>query len=145
MFAARANQENTIYERQTAAAAKPLNQGIKGLAPKTPANKPARTLFKGPLNDENVAFGVPKTAGKVKQDGLFGEGKSGKAGRNTLVTPAGPRNRAPLGNKTTNAKGNALQTPAPPVQDKASARATSPRVRRGKIKIHDAGTIGVGN
>lgn len=162
MFAARANQENTIYEQQTAAAAKPLNQGVKGFAPKTPANKPARTPFKAPLNDENVTFGVPKTAGKVKQDGLFGEGKSGKAGRNTLVTPAGkqsssrsndagltlpsgPRNRAPLGNKTTNAKGNALQTPAPPVQDKASARATSPRVRRGKIKIHDAGTMGVGN
>lgn len=28
------------------------------------------------------------------------------------VTRAGPRNRAPLGNKTTNAKAKALQTPA---------------------------------
>ncbi len=45
----------------------------------------------------------------------------------------GPRNRAPLGNKTTNAKATAFQTPAPP-----SAQPTSPRMRRAKIKVHEA-------
>ncbi|RMX98933.1 hypothetical protein D0867_12275, partial [Hortaea werneckii] len=50
-----------------------------------------------------------------------------------------PRSRAPLGAKTTNAK--ALQTPAPgPNQEKPSAKPTSPRLRRGKVKIHTAET-----
>lgn len=54
----------------------------------------------------------------------------------------GPRNRAPLGNKTTNAKAAAFHTPGPPTQEKPSAKPTSPRVRRAKIKIH---TLGVTN
>ena len=89
MFAARTNNENAIYEQQTAAAAKPLNQGVKGLAPKTPANKAPKTPFKVPLNDENATLGLGKTGGKGKQDSLFGEGKSGKMDRNAFVTPAG--------------------------------------------------------
>lgn len=141
MFASRANQENVIYEQQTAAAAKPLNQGVKGLAPKTPSNKPPKTPFKVPLNDENTAFAAGKTGGKAKQDGLFGEGKSGKVDKDAFVTPAGPRNRAPLGNKTTNAKATAFQTPAPPTQEKPSAKQSSPRMRRAKIKVHEAETI----
>lgn len=84
MFASRANQENAIYEQQTAAAAKPLNQGVKGLAPKTPGNKAPKTPFKVPLNDENA-----KTGGKGKQKGLFGDGKAGKADMSAFVTPAG--------------------------------------------------------
>lgn len=55
-----------------------------------------------------------------------------------------PRTRAPLGNKTTNAK--AFQTPAPLlVPDKpkdsdrpSSTKPTSPRLRRSKIKVHEA-------
>lgn len=89
MFATRANQENDVYARQNAAAAKPLNQGVKGLAPKTPGNKAPKTPFKVPLNDENAAFGAGKTGGKGKQDGLFGEGKGGKADKSVFVTPAG--------------------------------------------------------
>ncbi len=81
MFAARANQENAIYEQQTAAAAKPLNQGVKGLAPKTPGKTP----FKVALNDENARLGLGKTGGKGK-DGLFGDGK---VDRSAFVTPAG--------------------------------------------------------
>ena len=50
----------------------------------------------------------------------------------------GPRNRAPLGNKTTNAKATAFQTPAPPTQEKPSAKPSSPRMRRAKIKVHEA-------
>lgn len=48
----------------------------------------------------------------------------------------GPRNRAPLGNKTTNAKGNGLRTPAArPMQEQPSAKPTSPRMRRSKVKV----------
>ena len=89
MFASRANQENAIYEQQTAAAAKPLNQGVKGLAPKTPGNKDAKTPFKVPLNDENTTLGPGKTGGKGKQAALFGEGKSGKVENSAFLTPAG--------------------------------------------------------
>ena len=136
MFASRANQENAIYEQQQAAAAKPLNQGVKGLAPKTPGGKaPPKTPFKVPLNDENATFGGGKTGGK---GGLFGDGKSAKAEKSTFVTPAGPKTRAPLGNKTTNAKAAHFQTPAPPTQEKPSAaKHTSPRLRRAKIKVHE--------
>jgi hypothetical protein len=88
MFAARANQENAVYGQQTAAAAKPLNQGVKGFAPKTPGNKAPKTPFKLPLNDENAALRGGKTGGKGK-DGLFAEGKSGKVDRSAFVTPAG--------------------------------------------------------
>ena len=136
MFASRANKENAAYEQQTAAAAKPLNQGVKGLAPKTPGAKaPPKTPFKVPLNDENAAFGG-KTGGK---GGLFGDGKTGKVDKSSFVTPAGPKTRAPLGNKTTNAKAAHFQTPvAPQTQEKPSAKHTSPRLRRAKIKVHEA-------
>lgn len=55
----------------------------------------------------------------------------------------GPRNRAPLGNKTTNAKATAFQTPAPPTQEKQSAKPSSPRMRRAKIKVHEAEALAV--
>ncbi len=89
MFASRVNQENAIHEQQTAAAAKPLNQGVKGLAPKTPGNKAPKSPFKVSLNDENAALPAVKTGGKGKQDGLFGEGKSTKVDRTAFLTPAG--------------------------------------------------------
>ncbi|KAK5113912.1 hypothetical protein LTR85_010445 [Meristemomyces frigidus] len=148
MFATRGNNENAIYDQQTAAASKPLNQGVKGLAPKTPGNKAPKTPFKVPLNDENAAFGNGKTSGKGKDGGLFAKGEGGKAERSAFVTPAGPRTRAPLGNKTTNAKAAAFQTPAaPPTQDKQalSAKPTSPRMRRAKVKIHHAEADPLGN
>ncbi|KAK0258420.1 hypothetical protein LTR01_001103 [Friedmanniomyces endolithicus] len=137
MFATRNHNENAIYELQTAAAAKPLNQGVKGLAPKTPGYKAPKTPFKGPSNDENAAFGNGRTGGKPKDGGLFGQGKGGKVDQSAFVTPAGPRTRAPLGNKTTNAKATLLQTPAG-TTTKPSAQPTSPRLRRGKVKIHTA-------
>jgi hypothetical protein len=89
MFATRNNDENATYQQQTAAAAKPLNQGIKGLAPKTPGNKAPKTPFKVSLNDENAAFGPGKTGGKGNNGGPFGEGKTGKLDKNIFVTPAG--------------------------------------------------------
>ncbi|KAM0721665.1 hypothetical protein Q7P37_002590 [Cladosporium fusiforme] len=133
MFATRTNQENAVYQQQQATAAK--NNGVNSLAPKTPGYKAPKTPFKVTLNDENVTVGAGKTGGKG-QNGLFGDGKSGKVDPSAFVTPAGPRNRAPLGNKTTNARANAFQTPAaPPVQDQLSAKPTSPRMRRSKVKV----------
>jgi hypothetical protein len=92
MFASRVNNENAIYEQQTTAAAKPLNQGVKGLAPKTPGNKGPKTPFKVPLNDENATQVGGKTGGKGKQAALFGEGKSGKVESSAFITPAGMDN-----------------------------------------------------
>ena len=63
MLAAR-DQENLVHGHQQAAASKPLNQGTRQLAPKTPGNKAPKTPFKLPLNDEN-------------RPGIFGAGKSG--------------------------------------------------------------------
>ncbi|KAI5245498.1 hypothetical protein E4T47_01486 [Aureobasidium subglaciale] len=125
MFAARADQENLAYAHQAAAAAKPLNQQAK-----TPANKAPKTPFRRNQNDENDAFQsnfkTGKTTKKVNLD------------PNAFITPAGPRNRAPLGMKTTNAK---AKTPAP-LTIKASAQKTlSPRLRRQKVKIHQAESI----
>lgn len=122
MFAARADQENLAYAHQAAAAAKPLNQQAK-----TPANKAPKTPFRRNQNDENDAFQSGfKTIKTTKKANLD---------PNAFITPAGPRNRAPLGMKTTNAK---AKTPAP-LTIKASAQKTlSPRLRRQKVKIHQA-------
>lgn len=52
-----------------------------------------------------------------------------------LTPDTGPRTRAPLGAKTTNAKGNAFQTPAP-LASSAKPLKASPRLRRPKVKVH---------
>ncbi|USW57884.1 hypothetical protein Slin15195_G112030 [Septoria linicola] len=127
MFATRNQDENAINTHQQAAAAKPLNASVRGLAPKTPANKAAfKTPAQGNKNDENSKRDFGKTGG----------GKEGKVDRNAFITPANNRVRAPLGNKTTNAK--ALQTPALQVPEEDKAKATSPRLRRSKIKVHES-------
>ncbi|TKA58208.1 hypothetical protein B0A49_09889 [Cryomyces minteri] len=135
------DQENFVHGQQTAAAAKPLNQGINRFGSKTPSNKPPKTPFKLPHNDENAAFragkSVLKTNGKGHENVVFGGKKGGDVDKNAFITPAGPRNRAPLGMKTTNARGKAFQTPAPPTE-KRSVQATSPRLRRAKVKVHQA-------
>jgi hypothetical protein len=46
-------QENVIHGHQQLAASKPLNHGVKGLAPKTPGNKYPKTPVRLPLRDEN--------------------------------------------------------------------------------------------
>ncbi|KAL1304922.1 hypothetical protein AAFC00_003836 [Neodothiora populina] len=133
MFASRTDQENLTYDHQRAAAAKPLNQP---LGTKTPGNKGPKTPFRKQLGDENDAFNSGfKTGKKNGGDTLFTKGKqNAQLDRNAFVTPAGPRNRAPLGMKTTNAKGGILKTPAP-VRESAQ-KTVSPRLRRAKVKIH---------
>lgn len=90
MFVTRQQNENAIYEQQTAAAAaKPLNQGLKGLAAKTPATKASKTPFRVPLNDENAVFGGGKTRGKGKDGVLFNKGEGSKAEQSAFHTPSG--------------------------------------------------------
>ncbi|TKA27727.1 hypothetical protein B0A50_04828 [Salinomyces thailandicus] len=128
MFAARSNNENAIYDHQTTAAARPLNQGIKALQPKTPGTKQQpKTPFAKRGNDENAATG---RAGKTGKDG-------GKQATSAFITPAAPRTRAPLTAKPTNARARTPLAP-PTANNPNSARHTSPRLRRSKVKIHTA-------
>ncbi|QDS72821.1 hypothetical protein FKW77_006769 [Venturia effusa] len=131
MFAARVDQENTIHAQQQAAASKPLNQGLKGLAAKTPARKI-------PLNDENATEILGGKTGGLKSNGKGLTKNGGKLDKSAFVTPAGPRTRAPLGMKTTNAKAN-FQTPAPVTAknspEKSQQKTLSPRLRRAKVKV----------
>lgn len=116
------DQENLIASHQTVAANKPLNQTIKALQPKTPGNN-LKTPFRG-RNDENTII------------------NAGKSTKNTFITPgSAPRTgtRAPLGAKTTNAKAQAFQTPAPGAKaikpDLTGRKASSTR-RTVKKKIY---------
>lgn len=92
MLAAR-DQENLAHGHYAAAAAKPLNQGIKQLAPKTPGNKVPKTPFRIPLNDENGGFGGGKaglkTNGKGNENMVVGGKKGGLGDKNAFVTPMG--------------------------------------------------------
>ncbi|GKT85041.1 hypothetical protein Ct61P_02891 [Colletotrichum tofieldiae] len=74
------------------------------LAPKTPGARYPKTPLKVPLNDEN-AVGGAKTALAPKSSGNI----QGTAKKQNLVTPSEIRARAPLGNKTTNAKARSTQ------------------------------------
>lgn len=77
------DQENLVNTHQTAAAAKPLNQGTRQLPPKTPGKTP----FRASRNDENNprAFGKQTTKGNgIRLD-------QGKPGKDAFVTPLGTR------------------------------------------------------
>ncbi|KAF1945450.1 hypothetical protein EJ02DRAFT_44631 [Clathrospora elynae] len=112
------DQENAVRHLQAGAGGKALNAGLKGFHAKTPGNKAPKTPFKVQGN-ENL---------------LFTSKKGGKVDENAFVTPAGPRMRAPLGMKTTNAKSRAFGTPAP--LSSAKTQKVSPRLRRPKVKVH---------
>ena len=94
MLAAR-DQENLVHGHQQAAASKPLNQSTRQFPPKTPGNKPPKTPFKVPLNDENGlgAFGGGKTGAKVNARGdenftMVGK-KGGLGDKDAFKTPMG--------------------------------------------------------
>ncbi|PGH11486.1 hypothetical protein AJ79_04861 [Helicocarpus griseus UAMH5409] len=137
MLAAR-DQENLVHVHQTTAAGKPLNQGTRQLQPKTPGLRAPKTPFRVPLNDENnsLAFGGKRTvkANNAQNENLLRSGKDSIAGGNALVTPMGPRNRAPLGMKTTNAKAKGLQTPAPPLDTSKPNKTTNRPSTTRKVK-----------
>jgi hypothetical protein len=123
MLAAR-DQENLVNTHQTTAAAKPLNQNIRALNPKTPSN--FKTPFRG-RNDENRPLG---------QKTILKDGPS-KFDRNAFQTPAPLQQRAPLGLKTTNAKAQPFKTPAlqQKIQPVRSIGRPSTTRRSGKSKI----------
>ncbi|KAF2630682.1 hypothetical protein BU25DRAFT_488842 [Macroventuria anomochaeta] len=127
------DQENAVRNLQVGPGGKPLNAGAKSFGSKTPGNKAPKTPYKVPLNDENMFTKGGKGDGKGNL--LVTTKKGGKLDASAFVTPAGPRNRAPLGAKTTNAKGKAFQTPAP-LGSSAKTLKASPRLRRPKVKVH---------
>ncbi|GJC82170.1 hypothetical protein ColLi_05008 [Colletotrichum liriopes] len=92
--------ENAVNAAQAAR----LAPGKAQLAPKTPGARYPKTPLKVPLNDEN-AVGGAKTALAPKSSGNI----QGTAKKQNLVTPSETRARAPLGNKTTNAKARSTQ------------------------------------
>ena len=95
MLAAR-DQENLVHGHQQAAASKPLNQGTRQLAPKTPGNKAPKTPFKLPLlNDENRpgTLGAGKSGfkdnGKGNENAVTGARKGGLGDKDAFKTPMG--------------------------------------------------------
>ena len=94
-------QENLVHGHQQTAAAKPLNQGIRQLAPKTPGNKYPKTPLKIPLNDENEFGGLgggklgQRTNGKGNANTTVGAKKMTLADKNAFVTPMGIILRTP--------------------------------------------------
>lgn len=143
MLAAR-DQENLVHAHQAAGAAKPLNQGTRQLAPKTPGNKAPKTPFKLPLKGEDGKRGLAagkdglKTIGKNDENAVTGK-KGCFGGQNTFVTPTMQKSRAPLGMKTTNAKTKAFQTPAPAKEgDMQEENQKSVSARKAKPKVSHA-------
>jgi hypothetical protein len=130
MFASRIDQENAIHARQTAAAAKPLNQGVLGA--KTPGKLAPKTPHKVPLNDENEADKYGKGTSKK---GLGGKQQGGKIEKNLFQTPA-PRERPALGFKTTNARATSFQTPAPKTLGPSPLKTARRTGGKAKLQIH---------
>lgn len=117
MLAAR-DQENLAFSHHAGAVAKQQqNQGIRQLQPKTPGARYPKTPLKIPLNDENANHGLGKSVlggrSRGANENIMTIGKGGKAAeKSNWVTPLEPRTtRAPLGNKTTNAKARTVQAP----------------------------------
>ncbi|TIC99711.1 hypothetical protein CH35J_005766 [Colletotrichum higginsianum] len=93
--------ENAVNAAQAAR----LAPGKGQMAPKTPGARYPKTPLKIPLNDENAVAGA-KTALAPKSNGNI---QGATVRKQNLVTPSETRARAPLGNKTTNAKARATQ------------------------------------
>uniref|UniRef100_L2GE33 Uncharacterized protein n=1 Tax=Colletotrichum fructicola (strain Nara gc5) TaxID=1213859 RepID=L2GE33_COLFN len=94
--------ENAVNAAQAAR----LAPGKSQMAPKTPGARYPKTPLKIPLNDENaVNAGKSVLAPKSNANGPI----QGTAKKQNLVTPSETRARAPLGNKTTNAKAKSTQ------------------------------------
>ncbi|KAI1138963.1 hypothetical protein F5Y05DRAFT_357020 [Hypoxylon sp. FL0543] len=114
MLAAR-DQENLAFNRQNGAALKQQQGQVKRqLQPNTPGARFAKTPLKVPLNDENAAHaagGAKSVLGGRTRGNENTLTSKGKGLKTNLATPsAEPRSRAPLGDKTTNAKAKGQQT-----------------------------------
>ncbi|KAL2146572.1 hypothetical protein VTI28DRAFT_3463 [Corynascus sepedonium] len=150
MLAAHHDQEN-VYTHQAGASKQQLQA-------KTPGARYPKTPLKVPLNDENANHGLNGKSvlrGKGNNENTLTVGKGtdalGKSGKLGMVTPAAPRTgRAPLGNKTTNAKARAThQTPGvkPVARDleKTAIKPTTilkskpsaPQAETSKLEVHN--------
>ncbi|KAI9663496.1 MAG: hypothetical protein M1831_002505 [Alyxoria varia] len=132
MFAAR-DQENVYHSRQPVGATKPLGQS-------QPPKTPGTTGLKDNLNNRLTGKNAIK-----RDENVPLKGKAGDGDKQAFITPIAPRERAPLGNKTTNVKANAFQTPARlPTQAKAPEKTQlktqnlqqRTSARKPKLKIH---------
>ncbi|KAI8965666.1 hypothetical protein F5Y11DRAFT_344265 [Daldinia sp. FL1419] len=142
MLAAR-DQENLAFSHQNGAALKQQQGQVKRqLQPKTPGARYANTPIKVPLNDENGAGGAKSILGgrsRGNENALTSKG--GKSvNRANLATPSGPRSRAPLGDKTTNAKAKGSQTVNAKSQGKAPGtirpKQKQPQAELQKLVVH---------
>ncbi|CAD6499843.1 BgTH12-03949 [Blumeria graminis f. sp. triticale] len=116
------DQENMASVQNQMPISKSLGRNIRGLHPKTPHNRYPKTSFQNPLQDENQTTIFGKKFGKYNDnENAENNGKnSALFDKDVFATPIGPRTRAPLGAKTTNAKAKVLQTPsalAPPKEE----------------------------
>jgi hypothetical protein len=98
MLASR-DQENLVHARQTAAAAKPMYQGIRALQQKTPGNNAPKTPFKVLPNDQNhpLTHGgskAVKVQGNQKEN-FMRQGKDGISYNHTFITPLGVCHHCP--------------------------------------------------
>ncbi|CAH0053452.1 unnamed protein product [Clonostachys solani] len=131
MLAAHRDQENLVHSHQ-----------VSGKQhPKTPGARYPKTPLKYGQNDENAPTAF---AGK---NGLGGTRLGGQdkitmtKGKQSMVTPTGPQSqsRAPLGNKTTNAKARAGQVGGTKNIEKSQAKPTT--VQKPKPKVISQGPL----
>ncbi|KAI5862826.1 hypothetical protein GGS23DRAFT_569647 [Durotheca rogersii] len=142
MLAAR-DQENLAFSRQNTAALKQQQGQVKRqLQPNTPGARYANTPIKVPLNDENGthAAGPAKSVLGAKSRGnentLTSQGAKTVKKANLATPMAEPHSRAPLGNKTTNAKTNGRQAVnvKSAVRDVEKSQAKAPTTIRSRQK-----------
>ena len=89
MLAAR-DQENLVHGHQQVAAAKPLNQTVRSLQPKTPGTRYPKTPLKVPLHDENALSGFDGKPGGGNGMENLGTSKMGSTfDKSAFVTPMG--------------------------------------------------------
>jgi hypothetical protein len=87
------DQENLVHSHQTAAAAKPLNQSVRQLQPKTPGLRAPKTPFRVPLNDENDPLAFGKRTVKGKGVLALQNENAVQSGKDAFTTPNGKRGR----------------------------------------------------
>ncbi|KAF7548603.1 hypothetical protein G7046_g8611 [Stylonectria norvegica] len=100
MLAAHRDQENLLHSQQI-----PAKQQHK-----TPGARYPKTPSRFQQNDENAPISFGGKTGLGGTSKFAGNDKTMTKRKQAMVTPLDTRNRAPLGNKTTNAKAKAGQT-----------------------------------
>ncbi|VUC37828.1 unnamed protein product [Clonostachys rosea] len=131
MLAAHRDQENLVHSHQVSGKQQP----------KTPGARYPKTPHKYGQNDENAPTAF---AGKTGLGGtrLGGQDKiTMTKGKQSMVTPTGPQShsRAPLGNKTTNAKARTGQVGGTKNIEKSQAKPTT--IQKPKPKVISQGPL----